>query len=106
MSAQKKAAREAFRKAVFVRDNHRCRVCGWKDDPARLDAHHIIDRNDMPNGGYVKENGIALCPACHEKAEQLHSTGTACPGYDRPDLFALIGSDPVKAVAASERLKR
>lgn len=66
MSKQKKLVRERFRDAVFKRDNHKCRVCFEKN--SKLDAHHITDRNEMPNGGYCKENGISLCESCHEKA--------------------------------------
>lgn len=56
MSQKKKQVRDAFRKAVFDRDKHCCRVCNWDADPDNLDAHHITDRNDMPGGGYVAEN--------------------------------------------------
>ena len=81
--SQKKLIRQRFREAVFSRDDHRCRTCGWAvfTDEVDLDAHHITDRNDMPNGGYVKENGISLCPACHEKAEEFHKTGVAIESF-------------------------
>ena len=69
MSLKKQKERSAFRKAVFSRDNNRCRGCGASGVP--LDAHHITDRSLMPNGGYVKENGISLCESCHLKAEVL-----------------------------------
>jgi rubredoxin len=81
MGAEKKKVRQRFREAVFARDGYKCRMCGWKQDPAQLDAHHITDRNELLNGGYVKENGISLCPPCHVKAEEFHSTGTAAAGY-------------------------
>ena len=55
-----------------------------------LDAHHITDRNLMPNGGYTLANGISLCPPCHEKAEVFHSTGTALPGFSPDDLYRII----------------
>ena len=51
----KQKVREDFRNSVFERDGHKCKICGSND---KLDAHHITDRNEMPNGGYVKENGI------------------------------------------------
>ena len=107
MSADKKRVRAAFRDAVFSRDEHKCRGCGWKifADGLVLDAHHITDRNLMPNGGYAKENGISLCPGCHEKAEVFHSTGTAHPGFAPEDLYKMIGSSYDQAVKASERLK-
>lgn len=75
------------------------------NEDVKLDAHHITDRTLMPNGGYVKENGISLCPGCHEKAEVFHSTGTALPGWSPDDLYEVIGSSYSLAHAASERLK-
>lgn len=106
MSSEKKKVREAFRSAVFARDGHKCRVCGNAN--VALDAHHITDRNLVPHGGYVKENGITLCNAlggCHEKAEIFHSTGVALPGFSPEELYFLVGSSLDKAVAASRRLK-
>lgn len=109
MSAAKKKIREAFRTSVFARDRNRCRRCDALppgiDPTGFLDAHHITDRNEMPNGGYVKENGISLCPSCHEKAEVFHSTGTALPGWHPSDLYKEIGSSYELAVKASERLQ-
>jgi 5-methylcytosine-specific restriction endonuclease McrA len=107
MSADKKRIREGFRTSVFGRDDHKCRGCGWTifADGIVLDAHHITDRNLMPNGGYVKENGISLCNTCHEKAEVFHSTGTALPGWAPADLYTMIGSTYEQAVKAAERLK-
>jgi hypothetical protein len=103
MSAKKKAVREAFRTAVFARDKHKCVFCDCKAD---LDAHHITDRTEMPNGGYVKENGITLCPTHHMEAEQFHISGGKewTPGKHPDDLYKLIGSSKEKAIRASERL--
>jgi 5-methylcytosine-specific restriction endonuclease McrA len=104
--SRKKQIRNAFRSAVFDRDGDACAMCGaGKRWPTPLDAHHIIDRNLMPNGGYVVENGISLCDACHLKAEEFHSTGTPHLGYSPEELFAKIGSDEAKARAASEKLE-
>ena len=102
MSAEKKRIREQFRTSVFKRDKNRCRVCSNSTGP--LDAHHITDRNEMPHGGYVKENGIALCPECHEKAEVYHSTGKALPGWSPDDLYRLISSSHAMATRACRRL--
>jgi 5-methylcytosine-specific restriction endonuclease McrA len=106
MSSNKKRIRQAFRDAVFARDGHKCRACGagYVDDKG-LDAHHITDRTLMPNGGYVVENGISLCPECHVKAEKLHQTGEAYPDYRPSDLYQMIGSSYEQAVEAAERLK-
>jgi 5-methylcytosine-specific restriction endonuclease McrA len=112
MSKSKSGVRAAFREAVFQRDKHRCRVCGTpatklalRSPPAVLDAHHITDRHDMPNGGYVVENGISLCPECHQKAEVWHHSPPGDPAYMPSALYLLVGSTPEKARAASEALK-
>ena len=70
-----------------------------------LDAHHITDRNPMPNGGYVVENGISLCDdGCHILAEVFHQTGSPHPGYAPADLYAKIGSSYEQAQRASLKL--
>ena len=94
----KQAVRAKFREVVFKRDNHKCRICGAT---GKLDAHHITDRSEMPNGGYVLENGISLCELCHWKAEQYHATGEALPDFHPDDLYILIGSTREKAEIAS-----
>lgn len=102
MSGNKRLIRTAFRTAVFARDSHKCRKCGNR---GKLDAHHIIDRNLLPNGGYTPMNGITLCEPCHQLAEVFHSTGTPAEGFSPADLFALIGSDEQRARSAALRLK-
>lgn len=100
MSDQKKKIREAFRNAVFERDNYRCVFCGAVN---ALDAHHITDRNKMPNGGYVKENGITLCPLHHELAESWHRAGTVyAMGFSSNELYEKINSSYEIAVKSSE----
>lgn len=94
---KKKIIREKFRNAVFERDGHKCKTCG---SPA-VDAHHITDRNELPNGGYVLENGISLCNNCHVLAEIFHSTGTAAPGFSPEDLYKLINSNKELATKKS-----
>ena len=90
MGSAKKQVRARFRKEVFDRDGGKCRKCGAPG----VDAHHIHDRHDMPDGGYTLDNGITVCAACHELAEVFHRTGTAYPGYAPEDLLALIGVKP------------
>lgn len=99
----KKKIREAFRTAVFTRDQNKCRKCDNTND---LDAHHITDRNKMLYGGYVIENGISLCPECHLKAEVYHhSKGKSFViGYHPDDLYKLIDSSYYKAVVESDKL--
>jgi 5-methylcytosine-specific restriction endonuclease McrA len=66
MSLGKKAVREHFRCVVFDRDDHKCVFC---ERTEHLDAHHIVNRNDMPNGGYILSNGVTLCQLHHLQAE-------------------------------------
>jgi len=102
---KKRQIREAFQHAVLGRDKGKCVLCKvLGKDTLAVDAHHITDRSLMPNGGYVKENGISVCVECHLQAEQFHITGTAVAGYSPEDLYHLIGSSYEVAVATSERL--
>lgn len=93
MSKRKKEVRRKFREKVFKRDSYRCVTCGFKpEDLIELDAHHITDRNEMPNGGYVVENGISLCESCHMKAESEHQGVTPPEGFSREELYNKIQS--------------
>lgn len=88
----KKKIREDFRNTVFRRDNYKCMICTSTEN---LNAHHIIDRNEIVSGGYVKENGITLCEdKCHIKAEKFHITKgkSWVDGFHPNDLFKLINS--------------
>lgn len=112
MSSAKKKIREEFRRAVFKRDRFSCLGCGLKfsEETAEkeLDCHHITDRNIMPGGGYVKENGISLCPICHEKAEVFHQTNSELwePGFHPDELYLKIGSNLELATKKSlEKMK-
>lgn len=108
MSSNKKRISQQFRDTVFDRDGHKCRACGWSlvTSETSLDAHHITDRNLIPNGDdYVKENGVSLYPGCHLKAEHFRSIGMAHPGFSPENLYAMIGSSSELTVKASERLK-
>jgi hypothetical protein len=112
MSLAKKLIRLRFRDEVFARDHHKCVFCAAT---VGLDAHHITDRNELPNGGYVKENGITLCEVHHAYAEEYHiammegftpeEAEELCqPGYLPRDLYAKIGSSYELAHAAALRL--
>lgn len=114
---RKKQIRYNFRKAVFLRDSFKCVACGLEDvllkqnpelhlfNSDLLDCHHIVPREEMPNGGYVKENGISLCnDTCHLKAEE-YLQGTALhEGFSPEKLYQKIGSNKERAVRASQRL--
>jgi hypothetical protein len=118
MGHKKKQVRQAFRDKVFGRSNYHCECCGVKGMDRQnppvltkgvttaipLDAHHITDRHDFPNGGYVLQNGISVCDDCHMKAEQFHSTGTAVPGYSPDELYKIINSSFDEAYEADARL--
>ena len=103
MSLKKQRIRQNFEEAVFKRDGYKCKFCSCKEN---LDAHHITDRNEMPNGGYVKENGITVCPYHHEEAECFHSSlgTTSIQGMLPADLYKIIGSSYELAYEASLRL--
>jgi len=93
MSKRKREIRNKFRLSVFERDNYKCRKCDheWEElDP--LDAHHIIDRNEMPDGGYILSNGISLCERCHLKAEKYHQTSGEewVEGFHPDELSKLV----------------
>lgn len=100
----KKEIRNKFRVSVFKRDKNKCCFC---DETSNLDAHHIVDRNEMPNGGYVKENGISLCAKHHLEAEKFHITNGKewIIGMHPNDLYIRIGSSFEEAFEKSEQLK-
>ena len=99
--SQKKEIRKRFRDACFMRDKYCCAKCGFKSSKEcaeiELDAHHITSRKEMPNGGYVPENGISLCAECHIKAEASRL------GYSAKELYDIINSNYVKAIKASQK---
>ena len=103
MSQKKKQIRSQFRENVFKRDGHTCVFC---DETENLDAHHITDRTEMPNGGYVKENGITLCPGHHLMAEEYHiSDGILWEeGMHPSDLYKMIGTTKEEAFFFSNKL--
>ena len=73
-----------------------------------LDAHHITDRTEMPNGGYVKENGISLCKEkCHLLAEEYHISGNTkwIDNFHPDDLYKLINSNKELAIKKSNLLR-
>ncbi len=103
----KKEIRKKFRDDVFTRDKYTCKVCDTKREEELLDAHHITDRNEMPNGGYVKENGITVCKEeCHNFVEAFHvSQGDWWEeGLHPDDLYRMIGSSKELAIEKSEKL--
>ncbi|MEK6828573.1 MAG: hypothetical protein AABY15_00405 [Nanoarchaeota archaeon] len=118
--SNKKEIRRKFREDTFDRDGYCCKWCGngsvLESPESFFDAHHITDRNEMPNGGYVPENGITLCKfdengleegSCHMKAEKFHISGGEEweEGMHPDDLYKLIGSSKELAIEKSEKIK-
>lgn len=126
----KKEIRKKFSESVFERDNWTCQVFG--EGPYKeidfFDAHHITDRSLMPNGGYVKENGITVCnkpiglstkegefdlpdfhfdnESCHLKCEKFHITEGKdwYEGLHPDELYRKIGSSKELAIQKSLEL--
>jgi 5-methylcytosine-specific restriction endonuclease McrA len=117
VTVSKKDVRAAFRDAVFARDRYTCVVCGKRWTPAdadpslrRINAHHVVDRHEFPNGGYVAANGVTVCDgevdSCHMKCEQYHISGgkSWVEGLHPEDLYRKIGSSLDDAIAEDEAL--
>lgn len=97
----KKKIRENFRNVVFKRDHFKCVFCDCTLD---LDAHHITDRHEMPNGGYVLSNGITLCPTHHLLAEGYHINGyTTTQEFSPNELYKKIHSSHELAIQEASR---
>lgn len=110
MSERKEQRRAAFRDAVYKAADYRCQGPGCRvkatKESARstLDAHHVTSRKDIDFEGYVRENGIALCSACHEKAEDCEQGRAEHAGFMPADLYTTIGSSREQAQSAALRL--
>jgi hypothetical protein len=65
---------DPLRRAVLVRDRHRCTKCGWShsqwnpSDPRHLELHHMVHHVD--GGPNVESNLTTLCTVCHD---EVHS---------------------------------
>lgn len=55
-----------WRRAVYQRDQYRCRYCG-DNKGDNLNAHHIHNFADHKEIRYNVENGITLCNICHNE---------------------------------------
>ena len=97
---KKQKIRLKFKNDVFNRDNNQCVFC----NNVAVDAHHITDRNEIPNGGYVLENGISVCDKHHIKCEEYHISRTWEKGYHPIDLYNLIKSSYKNAYLQSKLL--
>lgn len=54
---------QEWRKAVFERDDYKCRLCGRRG--CELNAHHIKYWSKSPEYRFDVNNGITLCKSCH-----------------------------------------
>lgn len=87
---------QTISKAVLLRDDYRCRVCGkgtfTQVDSADLydkvhfdlEVHHIVPRKDGGNDSF--KNLISLCSACHHVTFSNRYTGV--PVRNSMDLFS------------------
>lgn len=100
---KKQKIREKFRTDCLKRDKNSCIICNAKN--VELDVHHITNRNEMPNGGYVKENGASLCEKCHIQAEDfLNGNLSIDKKYSPENLYLLIKSNKELAIKMSNLL--
>lgn len=94
--------RKNFNESCLARDNNKCVFCDIKED---LDVHHITDRHEIANGGYVLSNGITLCQEHHLLCEEFHMRGTCQEKFHPDNLYKIINSSYEKAVNDSKNLK-
>jgi hypothetical protein len=113
--------RREFNITCRERDNHRCVMCEMTHYYSinqdftttkhlvgqSIEVHHITNRKEIPNGGYVLENGISLCAEHHCHAETFHRFGGESwyVGFHPNDLYKLIGSSAEEAHKKSSELK-
>ena len=73
-----------WRKAVFTRDNHTCRVCGQRG--GKFQGHHIKTWARHPDLRFDVDNGLTVHEGeCHRQADQQSNC------IERQEAFALAG---------------
>lgn len=87
--------REGFNRECLKRDSYKCKFCHETKD---LDVHHIVDRHDMPNGGYATSNGITVCQYHHLLCEMR------VEGYTEDILYSMINTTFDIAYSDCEKL--
>lgn len=94
-------SRDAFKVAVFARDNGKCVFCG----KAAVDPHHILERDLFPDEGYYLGNGASVCADDHLKCERslytVEQVRVACgitakilpPGFSADKIYDKWGNE-------------
>lgn len=78
-----------WRTNIFMRDNHRCIICGNGRD---LQAHHLDDFSSHPDKRFSMDNGVTLCVEHHK---QLHAYfGYNTTRHDFYEFIAEVHNDP------------
>lgn len=73
----------AWRDAIFKRDNYTCQECGKKG--GKLSAHHKAPYSLFPKLRYDPDNGITVCHDCHK---EIHAASV--------ELFGGLTSNEMK----------
>lgn len=60
----------AWRKAVFSRDDYTCQLCGTRG--GSLAAHHLYNYAEYKDLRTSLDNGITLCKACHKNFHEKY----------------------------------
>ena len=78
-----------WRASVYAKDYYTCQCCGVRS--GFLNAHHIKDFASYEELRYDVENGITLCPSCHDVRYDgsLHNT-YGCVGVTPEELEKYI----------------
>jgi len=63
---RRSSAYNAWRKAVWLRDNFACKIAN-PDCVGRIEAHHILGWKEHPELRYEVNNGITLCHFHHPR---------------------------------------
>lgn len=82
---------KSWRTAVFERDDYTCQCCGERGGD--LNAHHIYNYADNPEGRTDVENGVTLCERCHKEFHSSYgyrnTTATQLEEYLRNEAVAM-----------------
>lgn len=92
---QDNAERAEFRDVCRAQHSGNCAV-PWCDREMD-DAHHIIEREEWSSGGYIPENGVAVCNHHHREAAETN--------YIPPQAFWLWNTLTESGISATELSK-